>query len=119
MLVITEVESVADSLDVNLVKKFLCTFDKTCKSNKEYSKRSNDMLFQLLLKNPNLFLMSVTLSKFEEEAIKESILNPLVTVDFQKVYDSVKEASFKSSKQLVYLEVIKTSATKRKVAIVD
>jgi len=116
---LASIENVSDSLDVSMLNSFLCTFDKSCKSNKEYLKRSNALLFKVLLNNPNLFLMSVTISKFDEESIKKSIQNPLVEVDFQKVYDAIKSASFKSSKQKAYLEVIKTSATKNKVVIVD
>src|SRR5690606_30369658 len=56
--IVLEVSENQDNLDLKLVSRFLRTLNGECTNNVEFSEFSNEMLFVVLVKRPDLFLKS-------------------------------------------------------------
>jgi hypothetical protein len=112
---IEKVKTVNDSINnltLQLVKDFLCTFDKTCDNNAEFSEWSNETLFYVIQKKPQLFLDAISTSKLDIEAILYALENPLYDMDLQGTYDSLKTVDGKPKTKERYLSAIYKGAQK-------
>jgi hypothetical protein len=107
---IEKVALVNDSIErltPHLINGFLCTFDRTCDNSAEFSEWSNETLFLVILKEPNLFLEAISNNKFDNESIIAAIENPIHDLfDLQRTYDSIKTSKIKSGLKDRYLNAI-------------
>ncbi|MBD77636.1 MAG: hypothetical protein CL840_01690 [Crocinitomicaceae bacterium] len=55
--ILLKTSSQLDSLNINLVDSFLSTFHESCRNNVEYSEWSNELLFKVLIRNPEMVLI--------------------------------------------------------------
>ena len=64
-------------LSFAMVQDFLCTFDENCKDNLEFSKLSNETLFDVVHNAPELFLKVLQYGKLNnQEFILEELGHP-------------------------------------------
>lgn len=82
-----------DSLTLGVVTNFLCTFDRSCRNNVEFSEWSNEILFQILKKSPHLFFQAIKKKQVNTELLIDEIENPIADFHFQDIYDVVKITS--------------------------
>ena len=102
-----------DSLTAQMLSEFLCTFDNSCKNNVEYSEFSNETLFAVLEKAPNLFFQVMTTGQIDNKIILKEIENPINDlINLQKIYDKIKLASAKTELKTKYLNALILSAEK-------
>jgi len=120
---IEKVKTINDNLDnltFEMLDEFLCTFDKSCENNVEFSEWSNEMLFKVLDKSTELYFKVLTNGKIENaEIILEEIKNPIVEIDYQKIYDNVKRVDTQEKLKKEYLRVLKIAAEKGGIKITD
>ena len=118
---INKIKNVSDNFDrltFTIVKDFLFTFDSTCNINVEYSEWSNEMLYKLIEKNPNLFFEVLTKEKkVNNKILLKKIESPIHDFDYQKIYNQVK--GVKTSKELKeqYLRALETVANEEGVKL--
>ena len=109
-----------DNLTFEMIDEFLCTFDKSCENNVEFSEWSNEMLFIVLNKSTELYFKVLTIGKIENaEIILEEIKNPIVEIDYQKIYDNIKKVDTQEKLKKEYLRVLKIAAKKGGIKITD
>jgi hypothetical protein len=120
---IEKVKTINDNLDnltFKMVDEFLCTFDKSCENNVEFSEWSNEMLFKVLDKSTELYFKVLTNGKIENaEIILDEIKNPIVEIDYQKIYNNIKKVDTQEKLKKEYLRVIKIVAEKGGITIAD
>jgi hypothetical protein len=102
-----------DSLTDQMLSEFLCTFDISCEINAEYSEFSNETLFAVLEKAPNLFFRVLTTRQIDNKIILKEIENPINDlIDLQSVYDQTKLATAQSELKTKYLNALILAAEK-------
>jgi len=120
---IEKVKTINDNLDnltFEMLDEFLCTFDKSCENNVEFSEWSNEMLFKVLDKSTELYFKVLTNGKIENaEIILEEIKNPIVEIDYQKIYDNIKRVDTQEKLKKEYLRILKITAEKGGIKITD
>ena len=84
------VDNHLDSLTYQIVKEFLCTFDDTCKTNSEYSEWSNEILYKVIEKAPEIFFQVITKEQIDNKILLEEIENPILDYDYLKIYNKIK-----------------------------
>jgi hypothetical protein len=118
---VEKVKAVNDSINRltrELLKDFLCTFDKTCDNNAEFSEWSNETLFLVMVTNPDLFLDVVSKDKSNQDEILHEVKNPLHDLlDLQKTYDAIKSTKNKSETKKHFLTAILAAGQKGGVEI--
>ncbi len=96
-----------------MLSEFMCTFDNSCKNNVEYSEFSNETLFAVLEKAPNLFFQVMTTGQIDNEIILKEIENPINDlINLQAVYDKTKLATAKTELKTDYLDALILAAEK-------
>lgn len=86
-----------DKLTFQMVKDFLCTFDNSCGANIEYSEWSNEILYKLLDKNPDLVFKVLEQNNFDNiKTLLDEIENPIHEFDYQRIYEKVSDLKTKS-----------------------
>lgn len=101
-----------DSLTFDIVSEFLCTFDRSCSVNVEYSEWSNETLFRVLETDPALLLQVLATGVVDNTMILNEIQNPVVDLDLQGVYDNVKGISASLDMKVKCLEALVVAADK-------
>ncbi len=102
-----------DSLTYQMLTEFLCTFDNSCKNNVEYSEFSNETLFSVLEKAPNLFFQVMATRQIDNKIILKEIENPINDlINLQTVYDKTKIATTKTELKTKYLNALILAANK-------
>jgi len=95
------------SLTAQMISEFLCTFDNSCRNNVEYSEFSNETLFAVLEKAPNLFFQVVSRGQTDNSIILQEIENPISDlIDLQKIYDKIKHTTTKTEIKAEYLNAV-------------
>jgi hypothetical protein len=115
---IKSVNANIDHLTFKMVEDFLCTFDSSCKTNIEFSQWSNEMLYKILNKEPELIILILDQSQIENiEILLDEIENPIHEFNYQDIYEIVsKVKTGKDFKQQV-LESIEVAADKEGIKI--
>lgn len=109
-----------DNLTFEMIDEFLCTFDKSCEINVEFSEWSNEILFKVLNKSTELYFKVLTKAKIENsEILLKEIENPIAEIDYQKIYDNIKKVDTQVKLKKEYLRVIKIAAEKGGITIAD
>lgn len=107
-----------ENLSQNIVNDFLMTFDKECKNNAEYSEWSNETLFLLLARKPDLFLQGIQNSKgIDRKCIISEIENPIKDIDLKKIYSELKSVNMPSEFKESVCHALKTAAKKESIII--
>lgn len=102
-----------DKLTMQMVSRFLCTFDSTCANNSEYSEWSNETLFKVLEKAPGIFFQVVVNGQVDNKILLDQIENPINDViDIQIIYDKIKETKVQTDIKTEYLNALLTAANK-------
>ncbi|MBL7967619.1 MAG: hypothetical protein JNK09_11515 [Prolixibacteraceae bacterium] len=99
-----------DKLTMQMVSRFLCTFDSTCTNNSEYSEWSNETLFKVLEKVPGIFFQVVAKGQVDSKILLNQIENPINKIDFQIIYDKIKEAKVPTDIKTEYLNALISAA---------
>jgi hypothetical protein len=76
-----------------LVQEFLCTFDERCKDNLEFSKLSNETLFDVVYNAPELFLKVLQFGKLNNhDLILRELGTPVsVAIDVELIRNKIKK----------------------------
>jgi len=107
-----------DSLTAQMVHEFLCTFDNSRINNAEYSELSNETLYLVLEKAPDLFFKVLTSGHFDDRIILREIENPLSDgINLQKIYDKIKLSETRTRLKTKYLNALILAAEKGKQKI--
>ncbi|MDF9801427.1 hypothetical protein OKW21_006736 [Catalinimonas alkaloidigena] len=75
------------------IQLLLCTFDESCKNNSEFSSFSNEMLFEVLSRNPELVIkeLSVNKGKYDLNLITSELEKPIHDgFDLEVIVEKVK-----------------------------
>jgi len=76
--ILLKTEKNIDNLDLELVTDFLSTFHESCKNNVEYSEWSNELLFKLINRKPEMFLEIISNnSTLSREYLLDELTSPL------------------------------------------
>jgi len=96
-----------------MLSEFLCTFDNSCKNNAEYSEYSNETLFAVLEKAPNLFFQVMATGQIDNKIILKEIENPISDlINLQNIYNETKLATAKTELKTIYLNALIIAAEK-------
>ncbi len=107
-----------DNLTFKMVKDFLCTFDNLCETNIEFSQWSNEMLYKLLDKEPELIIKVLDQSQLDNiEILLDEIENPIHEFDYQKICEKVSEVKIESDFKQKVLKSIKLVADNEGIKI--
>jgi len=101
-----------DSLTFQIVKDFLCTFDKSCINNAEYSEWSNETLFAVIDKEPSLFFQVVATGQVDNKLLLREIENPVNDKNIQVIYDKIKGTTESGDLKTEYLNALMSAAKK-------
>lgn len=81
-----------DNLDTISIENFLCTIEKSCKNNVEFSQFSNKVLFLLLLNYCDLTVELLSTNEYQIEYICEMLSHPIHDgLDVDGVAERLKE----------------------------
>jgi hypothetical protein len=105
--IITFTNERIDSLNEAIVLKFLSVFDATCNTNVEFSEYSNEVLFAVLEKRPDLVIIALDkYSYLSKDYILKNLQQPVNDeINIEKVKDEVAKVKTKSK---IKEEVIKS-----------
>lgn len=105
--VITFINERVDSLDEAAVLKFLSVFDVTCNTNVEFSEYSNEVLFALLGKRPDLVIIVLDKYSYLSKNYILKVLQQPVNdeISIEKVRNEVAKVKTKSK---IKEEIIKS-----------
>jgi hypothetical protein len=107
-----------DSLSLQLISDFLCTFDSSCASNVEYSEWSNETLFKVMQKAPTLFFQVIEREFLNSNLLLQEIRSPINDgIDLQLTYDRLKRGKAKVEIKAKYLEALKVAAKKENIEL--
>ena len=107
-----------DNLTYEMVENFLLTFDSSCETNIEFSQWSNEMLYKLFEKDPDLTLKVLEQSNLNNiETLLDEIKNPIKETDYQKIYDKILRTEKRSQLQEKILKSIEVAADKQGLKI--
>jgi len=82
-----------DELAYDVVLRFACSFDSSCKNNAEFAEWSNDLLFQIMDKDINLLNKALHDLGFDKVlVICEEIAHPLKDYNYVDLYSKVKNS---------------------------
>jgi len=98
-----------DSLTFQIVFDFLCTLDSTCKINVEFTEWSNEILFKILYKNPDLFFKAILTGQLNNKAILKVIRSPLLDYNIQVIYDKVKSLKIQQEIKIEFLNALRVA----------
>jgi len=101
-----------DNLTFQIISEFLCTFDKSCNNNAEYSEWSNETLFKVLRKDPLIFFQVIAKDEVDKKILLEQIENPISDFDIQIIYDKIKETKVRRDLKKDYLNALIKAAIK-------
>lgn len=114
---IKKVKAVAEninSLTYELTKDFFCTFDKSCQKNTEYSEWSNEIIFELLDNNANLFLTVLETESVEtQQMLIEEIETPIHEFDLKRIHRRVETTKFEGTLKKEVLDAISIAKKKQ------
>lgn len=109
-----------DSLDSSQIVSFLCTFDKSCENNIEFSEWSNELLFRVIDKYTQLYFDILTSENISnQEIIFSEFASPLLEEDFQTLYNKIKKVNSPTKWKTRHLESLIQSAKREGQAIVE
>ena len=107
-----------DNLTFRMVEDFLCTFDSACETNIEFSQWSNEMLYTLCDKEPDLVFKVLEQSQLSNIEIQlDAMENPIHNFDYQRIYVKIKDTETKSEFQEKILKSIEVAAAKKGIEI--
>ena len=102
-----------DSLTTKILFDFLSTFDNSCKNNVEYSEFSNETLFAVLEKAPDLLFQVLSSEEIDDRIIIKEIGNPINDlIDLQNIYNKTRRATAKPELKTKYLNALISAAEK-------
>lgn len=101
-----------EDISFKIVHEFLCTFDKSCSNNIEYSEWSNELLFNVLERFPTLLFEVIATEQVNNDIILNEIKNPMLDINLQNIYDKVKVAGGVTTIRTEFLNAIITAAEK-------
>jgi hypothetical protein len=91
--ILKEVSQSMDELTYELVFRFTCTIDPSCKNSPEFAQWSNDLLFQIIAKDINLLNLVLHDHGFDKvEVICEEIAHPLKDYNYADLLEKVKNS---------------------------
>ncbi len=92
--VVKETASNLEKLEYSEISQFLYTFSKDCSKNVEYSEYSNEVLFKVLEKYPEDFIICMTKDKgLELEYIYSELSTPILDINGRVIYEKVQNVS--------------------------
>ncbi len=107
-----------EKLSLKIINEFICSIDKSCNNNVEFSEWSNEMLFKIIEKNPTLYFIALKDFKSEKQQyILSEIENPVIEIDYQKIYNSIKEINVEQELKEEYLNSLKIISKKNNIEI--
>jgi len=107
-----------DSIDCSQIISFLCTFDKSCENNVEFSEWSNELLFKVIHNYTQVYFDIITSEKISnQEAIFKEFDSPLLEENFQAIYDKIKKVNSPTKWKTRYLESLIESAKREGQAL--
>jgi len=102
-----------DSLTFKMVSEFLYTFDTLCISNAEYSEWSNVILFKVIEHSPSIYFQVVANGQVNNKILLNQIENPIMEIDFQIIYNKIKETKVQPDIKTEYLNALISAANYR------
>lgn len=100
-----EVRENIDNLDKELISKLLITIDKRCHNNVEFGQFSNELLFMVLEKSPDLFIKTFNelLNDIDTAYIFFDLQNPIHDlIDLKGILTGIKDLKVENeSKKLI------------------
>jgi hypothetical protein len=107
-----------NNLTFKMVEDFLCTFDSSCETNVEFSQWSNEMLFKLLDKEPELVIKVFDQSHLDNIGnLLDEIENPIHDFDYQRIYGKVSEVQTEKDYREKVLKSLELAADKEGMKI--
>lgn len=91
-------EQKMDHLSQEDIRAFLCSFDKSCENNVEYSEYSNEMLFRFLQKDPELLLKALN------DTSPDSKLSTILQIFSEPVSDEFETDDLVKALELVEVQ---------------
>ena len=86
-----DIKTNIDSLTERQVYVFLCSMDESCINDVEFSQYSNDVLYLLLYKKPELVLKTLSKYDISLEYIREQLANPVNDrINVKEVHELIK-----------------------------
>jgi len=102
-----------DNLTPSLIRNFLCTFDKSCSNNAEFSSWSNETLFKVLDKAPKVFFQVITDKDINTDILLKEIENPIDDlINLQLLYDKLKTTTAPADIKTKYLKSLEVALSK-------
>lgn len=102
-----------DNLSFQMVADFLCTFDTSCGINAEYSEWSNEILYNVLDRDPDLLLKVLQQEQVDViQLVLNKIEDPIHEFDYQTIYDKVKNTNSTDELTIRVLKAIESAAAK-------
>ncbi len=102
-----------ENLSYKIIREFLCTIDKPCINNAEFSEWSNEMLFIIIEKNPTLYFSVLNnMNNKRQQYILSEFENSIIDIDYQKMYNSIEKLNIGKELKKEYLNSLKIIARK-------
>jgi len=103
-------------LNEDIVERFLCTLDYSCKMNPKFLQLSNETLYKVLNDKPELVVACLRkYNTINKKLVYEMIENPTVKYDFEKILKQVSTINDSTkAKRMVAMSLKKASLRMKK-----
>ncbi len=78
-------DNMIDSLNLENIHTFLATFDPACGNNVEFGEYSNEVLFEVLVRYPDLFSKALHMDSVQLDTIMNELSNPVANMEESQI----------------------------------
>lgn len=106
--IVLEIDEDLDNLTDKQINLFLYSFDKSCANNAEFGEYSNEMLFKVLNKYPELVAKNMLKEGIQKDVILEELSSPVSELsNIKDTYNAVLKAKIKEDIKGELLKALK------------
>ncbi|MHA7102219.1 HVA22/TB2/DP1 family protein [Roseivirga pacifica] len=108
--VVRKTEEQLSSLSDDLLGTFLCSFDKKCYSNVEYTEYSNEVLYKVLVEHPQKLVKAIESIEVQNNGamiIYSEISSPLLDYDYDDLITTFQETEGNSTVKKAIIDALR------------
>jgi hypothetical protein len=108
--IILEVEEAIDNLTSQHIEKLLLTFDSSCSNHAEFGEYSNEVLFMVIDKDPELFLVEFQnlIERIDTATIFHEFASPIHDgIDVRNILNKIENTKINNSSKERIKEILK------------
>ena len=109
--IVVETDLNMTNLDDSNISEFLCTMDKACCNNIEFSEYSNEVLFKLIKSYPEKFVGVMSSSNnLQKDYIYKELSSPLLDYDIKQIMEAMRRVNHDQEVKTLILKALENAS---------